>query len=241
MEVKNPITPNFDWSSLYDSYDATCKRFDSNTSSLHGFALKPKNDRYLYYALIDKVKNERQKKGFIELNTYEAILYWKLYSQPAAVKNVCSRIRENDSIQGAIQKALINLGESLPQTLPENIEEVTQLYETVQRYAGGLYGLSNSCALPARSTFLHFFYPSTVPIFDKQVLLAVGIVDKDANKKQNILLNYIEFSWEISKDSNVPQDWQETPLRLIDMALWVIRDKQSKHNPAMQRTSFGRR
>jgi len=88
-----------------------------------------------------------------------------------------------------------------------------------------MYGLSNSCALPARSTFLHFLYPDTVPIFDKHVLRAVKITGKDANKKQDVLFDFIPFVWGISKNSKVPVDWAETPLRLIDMALWVNRGK----------------
>jgi hypothetical protein len=224
--VNNPITPYFDWSSLYKRYDATCKRFDPNASSLYGFPAKPKNDRYLYYLLIDRVASEKGKGGYIELGTYEGILYWKLYSQPAALKNVCSRIREDEALQRAIQKTLQTLGKRLPQTAPQDIEKVRHMYQIIQKYSKELYGISNSCALPARSTFLHFLYPGTVPIFDKQVLLAVGVTDKDANKKKDVLFDYIPFAWEISWNSHVPVNWQETPLRLLDMALWVIRDKQ---------------
>jgi hypothetical protein len=220
---------------LYDRYDATCKRFDPDASSLYDFSAKPKNDRYLYDLLIDRVAHEKSERGFIELATYEGILYWKLYSQPAALKNVCSRIREDTAIQRAIQRTLQTVGECLPQTVPQKIEEVSQVYQIVQNHSKDLYGLSNSCALPARSTFLHFLYPDTVPIFDKQVLLAVGVTNKDANKKKDVLFDYIPFAWQISRNSDVPVDWQETPLRLLDMALWVIRDKQDRLNKSFHR------
>ncbi len=223
--MKNPITPDFNWSSLYEKYDATCKRFEPGAPSLFAFASKPKNDRYLYYALIDRIARERGENGFIGLGTYEGILYWKLYSQPAAVKTVCSRIREDTAVQRTIQERLNRLAERLPSEVSENIEEVSGLYRIVQDCRAGLYGLSNSCALPARSTILHFLYPSTVPIFDKQVLLAVGVPEKDANKKQDVLFKYIQHAWDISKKTYIPHDWQETPLRLVDMALWVIRNK----------------
>jgi hypothetical protein len=224
----NPIPPDFDWSSLYAKYDATCKRFDQNAPSLFAIDPKPRNDRHLYYALLDRIKSEKDRNGYIGLGTYEGILYWKLYSQPAAVKTVCSRIREDIALQKAIEKTLEKLGKQLPQVVSEVTEEVSQLYQLLHNHGNGLYGLSNACALPARSTFLHFLYPSTVPIFDKQVLLAVGVTEKDANKKQNVLFDYIPFAWGVSKNSYIPQGWQETPLRLVDMALWVIRNKQNR-------------
>ena len=223
--MNNPITPDFDWSSLYEKYDGTCKRFDKNAPALFNFVPKPENDRYLYYDLITRIAREKEENGFITLGTYEGILYWKLYSQPAAVKNICLRIRENKDRQRKIQKTLENFGMQLTQKVSEDIEEVNRLYQVVQHNRKGLYGLSNSCALPARSTLLHFLYPSTIPIFDKQVLLAVGVAEKDANKKQHVLLEYIQFAWDISKSPLIPKGWQETPLRLVDMALWVIRDK----------------
>lgn len=169
---------------------------------------------------------EMAADGCIGLGTYEAILYWKLYSQPAAVKNVCWRIRQNDVIQRAIQKTLQTLCQQLPPTVAEDISQMQQLYRLMNQHGNTLYGMANSFALPARSTLLHFLYPNMVPIFDKQVLLAVGVTEKNANKKYDILLEYIQFAWEISKKSTIiPQGWQETPLRLLDMALWVIRDR----------------
>jgi len=236
--MNNPISPDFDWSSLYEKYDATCKRFNPDAPSLFAFVSKPKNDRHLYYALMDRIAGERDTNGFIGLGTYEGILYWKLYSQPAAIKNVSWRIRQDSKLQGAIQKTLENLGKRLPNTVSEDIEEIRHLYQLVEHYGQGLYGLSNSCALPARSTLLHFLYPSTIPIFDKQVLLAVGVAEKDANKKYPILFDYIQFAWDISKNSYIPRYWQETPLRLLDMALWVIRDKQKLLNKPFHRIAY---
>ena len=98
---------------------------------------KRMNDRFLYYDLIDRVNREREKNGFITLGTYEGILYWKLYSQPAAVKNVCFRIRECTAHQVAIQETLIELGKQLPQTLSDQIEEVKRIYQMVQRHREG--------------------------------------------------------------------------------------------------------
>ncbi len=226
--MNSPITPDFDWSILYENYDRTCKRFDRDAPSLSSFSPKPLNDRCLYYDLIVRIARERKEKGFITLGTYEGILYWKLYSQPAAVEKICRRIRDDIARQKNIEKTLKNLGNQLPHAVSEELEEVDRIFQVLQHHRRGLYGLSNSCALPTRSTFLHFLYPSTVPIFDKQVLIAVGVKEKDANKNHHVLLDYIQFAWDISKSPYIPQDWQETPLRLVDMALWVIRDKQNR-------------
>ena len=225
--MKNPISTDFDWSSLYDRYDATCKCFNPDAPSLSTLTEKPKNDRYLYYSLIKRVHDERSANGNIGLGTYEAILYWKLYSQPAAVKNVCRRIHGDVSIQKIIQKALRDLLCQLPQKASQDILQIKQLYQLMEQGGGTLFGIADSCALPARSTLLHFLYPNIVPIFDKQVLLAVGVTEKNANKKHDILFDYIQFAWDICKKPNIiPQDWLESPLRLLDMALWVIRGKK---------------
>ena len=228
-KMNNPIGTDFDWSSIYRKYDATCKRFDPDAPSLFAFGEKPRNDRYLYYGLIKRVMEEMAADGCIGLGTYEAILYWKLYSQPAAVKNVCWRIRQDGALQRAIQDTLQKLSILLPQTVLADIIQIRHLYDLLQSYGNSLYGMASSCALPARSTLFHFIYPNAIPIFDKQVLLAVGVTEKDANKKHHTLFDYIQFAWDISKNSHIiPQDWQETPLRLLDMALWVIRDRTGR-------------
>jgi len=226
--MNNPVGSDFDWSSLYERYDATCKRFNPDAPYLSTMSEKPKNDRYLYYGLVKRVRDERSVNGNIGLGTYEAILYWKLYSQPAAVKNVCRRIHGDVSIQRIIQNTLQDLLYRLPQKVSQDISQIKQLYQLMEQSGGTLFGMADFCALPTRSTLLHFLYPNIVPIFDKQVLLAVGVTEKDANKKHDILFDYIQFAWGISKNPNIiPQkNWQEFPLRLLDMALWVIRHKK---------------
>lgn len=222
--MKNPIK-NFEWGSLYVKYDETCKRFDSYSPSLHAIEPKPKNDRELYYALVDKVEDELLSKGFLSLGTYEAILYWKLYSQPAAVKTVCSRIRQDTAVQKSIEKSLMNLDVPNASSLQRDLTLMRRLYKSIGNSCKQMHGISSSTAIPARSTLLHFLYPNVVPIFDKQVLLAVGVTEKNANAKYEFLFDYIPFAWKLASDSTIipQQGWRETPLRLLDMALWVIR------------------
>lgn len=187
---------------------------------------KPKNDRELYYLLIERVQKERNKNGSISLGTYEAIMYWKLYSQATAVKTICSKIRTDNRIQSNIIHGLRSIGSLLPTTLKHNINDIQKLYQSLSTHCQLLHGLKNTCALPARSTFLHFHYPDIIPIFDKQVLIAVGISEENANTKYKYLFEYIQFAWDISNDLSIfPQNKQETLLRLLDMVLWVNRGK----------------
>jgi hypothetical protein len=220
----NPIDNNFNWSTLYREYDNTCRRFDSDSPYLYDLKERPKNDRDLYYFLVTKVKEEIITEGFIKLGTYEAILYWKLYSQPAALKNVCVRIRNDQMIQTDIEATLkLISGQLALVNVTEDINTIKRLYNLVDKYAHKLFGLKDACALPARTTLLHFFYPGIIPLFDKQVLLAVGVTEQGANRRQDYLYKYIEFAWRESKKTNIPKKWHETPLRLLDMALWVTR------------------
>ena len=221
--MHNPIK-QFNWASLYKAYDDTCKRFDPNAPSW--IWPRPGSDRELYYMLVDRVQRERKMIGHIGLGTYEAILYWKLYSQPAAVKTVCTRIREETHLQEGLKGALVALGKQFPNSLTRDIHSVQRLYRSLDRTSRAIYGLASSCALPTRSTLLHFHYPTVIPIFDKQVLLAVGVDKEEANRKYDILFEYIQFPWDVAGNPGIiPQDWKETPLRLLDMALWVIRGK----------------
>ena len=225
--MHNPLN-RFEWDYLYKGYDSACNRFDINSPSLAELEPKPKNDRFLYCQLVKRIEAEREIDSTISLGTYEAILYWKLYSQPAAVTNTCKKITNELRIGEAISYALPKLMLELPMTIERNSDVVKNLFSTIDLYKKSLYGMKNSCSLPVRSTFLHFLYPNVVPIFDKQVLLAVGVNSKNANKDFSIFLEYLEFAWTLSdRKSLIPTDLKETPLRLLDMALWVNRGKMA--------------
>jgi hypothetical protein len=228
ITMYNPIGRSFNWKSLYDIYDKTSYRFDPTVPYLYIFTEKPKNDRFLYYMIVKKVKDEMNKIGYISLGTYEAILYWKLCSQPAAVANVCKTIRNDKDRQVILDKELRRCIPKLPKSIKNDVKVIKNLYDFFDNYGCHLFGVKNSCSLPTRSTLFHFLYPETVPIFDKQVLLAVGVTEKDANQNRNRLYEYTQFVWEESIKLNIPQDWPESPIRLFDMALWVIRGTKNK-------------
>jgi hypothetical protein len=81
-------------------------------------------------------------------------------------------------------------------------------------------------AYPVRCTFLHFRYPEVVPLFDKQVMIAVGI-PKDqaglASHDQDHLHAYARHAYALvgKYSSKMPVTWPESHLRMLDMALWA--------------------
>ena len=87
-------------------------------------------------------------------------------------------------------------------------------------------GSATECRLPVRSTFLHFLYPASVPIFDKMVLQAVGIHESGANQDISVFERYLPFAWELEDRYSAASEVcsVEQPLRRIDMALWIIRN-----------------
>jgi len=221
--VVNPLV-GFKWDTLYQRYDLTCKKYDPSVPYLYAFEERSPTDRQLYHAIISRARNELSTEEGLSTATYEAIMYWKLYSQPAATKNICERIHADTTVRALITKGLRSLRHVLPATLPRALPDVQALYRDLQKHATPLHGMKTSCSLAVRTTFLHFAYPEVIPLFDKQVLLAVGVREKNANQKPHYLFEYMQHAWALSANpSLVPANWQESPLRLLDMALWVNR------------------
>jgi hypothetical protein len=57
-------------------------------------------------------------------------------------------------------------------TVPRNVDQILELIDSIGMYQ--VPGMVSCDALPVRTTFLHMFYPTVIPIFDKMVLKAVG-------------------------------------------------------------------
>ncbi|MEA2113046.1 MAG: hypothetical protein U9P63_00060 [Patescibacteria group bacterium] len=203
---------NFNWETLHKRYDNLCSRFNSDSEYLSYFKPRPKSDRELYYCLIKEFS-----KG-VNLDLYKAMLYWKLYSQPAAEANILGRIGNHRDID----ERLVILSERLPLKIERNIDDIVEL---IQINEISIFGMGSSDSFPVRTTFLHFVYPEIVPVFDKMVLQAVGIEENNANHDIQVLKDYIPFAWELADKhkSQFNKNWQETPVRLVDMALWVNR------------------
>ena len=157
----------------------------------------------------------------LDVAWYEALLYWKLYSQPAAVSNIGGWLG-NDQSRIRNHKELQRLLTELPPTISREVSTVTSLVSSLSKYA--LDGMKSNTALPVRTTFLHMLYPDVIPIFDKMVLQAVGIRDKNANQNKAVLGEYLPHAWAMA-DQHARQlvGFREEPIRLVDMALWVMR------------------
>jgi hypothetical protein len=62
------------------------------------------------------------------------------------------------------------------------------------------------------------------------VLQAVGIKDKSANKNYGNLEQYIQHVWELADRYQLrfPHNAKESPIRMIEMALWCLRGGTTK-------------
>lgn len=221
--MHDPLT-NFDWNSLYELYDNLCHGFNPNHELLGHYNPLPQKDRDLYYQII-KSFSEDKAQGRISFQTYGAMLYWKLYSQPAAVANILNRISDR---QESIMNKLEVLSRELPGAINQDINEIVQL---IQRNELAIFGMGAETTLPVRSTFLHFLYPETVPVFDQMVLRAVSgcgyqYAEGD-NQRIEILKKYIPHNWELAERYSMFRgNRPESMVRLIDMALWIMRSER---------------
>jgi hypothetical protein len=212
---------NFDWSSLYKRYDERCVRFCAESPLLACFgADRPKTDRELYYRLVQAYEPNGLGRNADPIGVYKALLYWKLYSQPSS--NLSNWEKAGEFI--AATKDLSRLLADLPASLDRDADKVVCWAKQLDNYR--LPGMKSSCAIPVRSTFLHFVYPHVVPIFDRMVLRAIGESNRKATN-YSLFKKYLHFAWNLAeryKDAAVGRP--ESPLRLVEMALWVVRDSQ---------------
>src|SRR5690242_8557782 len=113
MPVRQPqmIDPlvQFDWTNLYAKYDRLCSRFNPSVPFLERLTPHPESDRSLYYHLVERFSRELTSANGLSVETYEAMLYWKLYSQPAAVANVCKPLKERNSLREELSGSLTRL------------------------------------------------------------------------------------------------------------------------------------
>lgn len=221
----NDPLDNFNWKTLHKEYDNRCINYNRNSPFLRYFKSKPSSDRELYYYIIDSMKKLNLQQDGMPVDLYLAIMYWKLYSQPAAVANICTYILENETQYNEININLYKYLIKTPKSITRDISIILSLLNNFDEYR--IRGITSQDALPVRTTLLHFIYPDVVPIFDKMVLQAVGIFSPDANKDIKILKKYLPHSWQLSEKYKNEFDSGETSLRKIDMALWVHRGDSS--------------
>ena len=125
--MSDPLT-NFDWSSLYRKYDARCIGFDKNSTFLATLGADlPNSDRMLYYRLRDLFSIKQRVALTDPISTYEALLYWKLYSQSTATYNLPKWLREDASKRIRAQENLLQLFRELPTTVDRSPSAVVEL------------------------------------------------------------------------------------------------------------------
>ena len=199
----------FDWNALYSRYDSKCKGFDPNSRHLKGVRVARSTDRLLYYALLAQAAPA--ERGQLTSAWYEALVYWKLYSQ-----NPTGSI---SWLKGVSTSALQVLLAKLPNDILADISEIVRLIDVIGEHP--LVGMKNGISV--RTAFLHLLYPHVVPIFDRNVLRAVGAWFENANYSISVLREYIPHAWTLADRHAQSLPFPETPVRLVDMALWVER------------------
>jgi hypothetical protein len=199
------------------------RKVRQNVDTPCGVADRPDSDRALYYELLKAFCPEQRIAIAEPVCFYEALLYWKLYSQNTNLKQWL----QDPFKRMQVQKSLIRLFQRLPASLERIPSVIVNEINKLDEFQ--LPGMASSCALPVRTTFLHFIYPSVVPIFDKMVLQAVGAWYKGANQSTEVLMEYLPFAWELSDRyaRQVSIFEKEGPIRVIDMALWVVRGQEA--------------
>jgi hypothetical protein len=214
ISMSDPLV-GFDWKTVYPRYDAACKGFESRSIHLSGVIPPTATDRALYYWLVQTAALSGGKRPVLDLRWYEALLYWKLYSSTPDSKITTW-------LGGFAVERFHQLLGQMPETIPHDVADIMALVESIGRYQ--LPGMASPDALPVRTTFLHILYPNVVPIFDQMVLRAVGAWFEGANKKVAVLRQYLPHAWTLAKGhtEQVP-GFQESPVRLVDMALWLKR------------------
>jgi hypothetical protein len=227
MQLADPLK-NFDWSNLGVRYEDLCKKFKGSSPYLTSISPIPTSDRHLYQILVRRFAEELHTASGITYETYLAMLYWKLYSQGAAVANTCKFLVENARARESASIGLTQLSSHLRKVSTHEPREIIELLQDHSKYC--FRGMESTTALPVRTTFLHFARPAEVPIFDKQVLLAVGIVEKYANQKFIYLQAYLPHARKLA--AKYSQSFSnldcEGPLRLVDMALWVVLGRRER-------------
>jgi hypothetical protein len=224
--MSDPLV-GFDWTHILGRYDALCSRFDPHSGHVTALRPLPSNDRLLYYHLIEAARpSVSGVRPLLDIRWYEALLYWKLYSQPY-IKNISAWLPRDATSRSRDSEQLRHLLARMPTNIPQELSAIVSLLKTLDSYSLG--GMKTVSAFPVRSTFLHILYPKVVPIFDKMVLQSVGIEDEGANHNLGVFCQYLPHAWTLARrHAEKFTRYKETPVRLIDMALWIVRNSAGR-------------
>lgn len=131
--MKDPLN-NFEWSLLHSKYDERCRGFDNESKYISVFSDNlPSDDRALYYDLINAFSVEQRVITKEPLGIYEALLYWKLYSQSTSLFNLSKWFRQDASKRNDLQEKLLLLFQEIPASLERTPTAVLEMVEwTIQ-------------------------------------------------------------------------------------------------------------
>jgi len=217
----------YNWINLYEDYDhlADSHKFKSQSPVYLSFiSPPPQSDRILYYQILRRVDDERRNNKLMTVNTYLAILYWKLQSTSLKVP---FEIRNNkNAIQSILERQLLRLPQ-FSVVIPQDTDQIISALIDLKNLK--LYG--TQCGYATATTVLHFLYPESVPIIDINVLQALGYSHEQAKKTIKNIHTYeslLPIHWGLGRRYEKHfTSFPESSVRLIDMALWVIRGKGS--------------
>jgi hypothetical protein len=220
LSANDPLS-GFSWRTLHEAYKKTCKRFNPQSRALRGLSVRPSEDLVLYHFLKKQFANLRSGIADIPVETYKGMLYWKLYSMGRGIAE--RRCDEVDKDSGRVASSLHRCLQDLPTSIDRSAKHVPDLVRSLGKYQ--LPGMRSSDSWPTRTTFLHFVYPAVFPIFDSQALKSFGVSLEDSRNKDGVLAEYASRVWDLTDKHthSQPQDCEETPLRLTEMALWICR------------------
>ena len=219
IKCEDPLV-GYDWINLYKNYEAktlpTLNKF-INCLKYLDFKPVPSDDRNLYYLILEKLRHNT-----LTYEIYNAIVYWKMYSTSVSISK---KYFEDESLKDKAQVSLckflniVNENNITNRDINKTIRLISWLKDDKN-----LFGVGYSVA----SAICHFLYPNIVPIVDRMVIQAIGNnreVSKFALNDIESIKLYIEYNWHLSTKYHdcFKNIYSETPVRIIDMALWEKR------------------
>ena len=152
MRMSDPLI-GFDWSGLYARYDERCRGFDPSSIHLEAAQPVPATDRSMYYHLVRASLRRSEARSALDIGQYEALLYWKLNSNPQALGQLRTWMRKDESRRRRNAEQLQRLLSGMPPAIPQQLLAVTELLDRIDQYQ--LDGMKSPTSFPVRSTFLH--------------------------------------------------------------------------------------
>ena len=228
-KLRDPLKA-FDWKGVLDRYDrftqprfeAALVKFSEWVPNLAQF-VPIKEERRFYHQMLDMAQSVKDRDPSELSRLYAGIAFWKLYSTSPRVPRA---LMTDGELAAATGESLVELVRTLPGTVERNADVVARIVQAIGDWQ--VHGMKSAGALPMRTTFLHFLFPDVVPIYDQMVLRAVGFSTDEArqlNQNPAAFRQYLPHCWSLASRyaPKMPRGTRETPLRLIDVALWLSR------------------